>query len=167
MMRKIAIGLAGIGLALCAFGCTGTPAGMQMLQVGSASLDYPSTWVQSDMTQGTLLGLDGSSAKIVSPQNGEGGFVAISDLSKSGMTIDEYQQSLQGSFDGTVSETTLDGRDGLKLVQDTDGADYTAYVVAGEDGQTLTAALVAEIPTDASAEVEGQFNQIVESFNLK
>lgn len=165
MMRKMAIGLMGVGVALCTFGCTGVPAGMEMLQVGSASVDYPSTWTQSDMTQGALLGIEGSSAKVVSPR--DGGFVAVSDISKSGLTIDEYQQTLQGSFGGTVSETTLDGHEGLKLTQDTDNADYTVYVVAGDDGETLTAALVAEVPDSASSEVESQFNAVVDSFNLR
>ncbi|WP_305297590.1 hypothetical protein [Parvibacter caecicola] len=167
MMRKIILGLAGMGLALCAFGCTGAPAGTEVLQVGSASLDYPATWVQSDMTQGALLGVEGSSAKVVSPQNGSGGFVAVSDLSKSGMTIGDYQRTLQGSFVGTVSETTVDGHEGLKLSQNADGFDYTAYLVAGEDGETLAAAMVAEIPDGASPEVESQFNGIVDSFNMK
>ncbi|MCI8367639.1 MAG: hypothetical protein HFJ66_08625 [Eggerthellaceae bacterium] len=170
MLRKLALVVAGAAMALCIFGCSGTPGtpvGTQMLQVGSASVDYPATWKQSDMTQGTLLGIDGSSAKLVTPENGSGGFVAVSDLSKSGLTLEEFQESLQGTFDGTVNETTVEGRDGLKLTQDTDNADYTAYVVAGEDGETLSAALVAELPDNSSDEVESQFNEIVESFNLK
>ena len=47
MLRKLALVVAGAAMALCIFGCSGTPGtpvGTQMLQVGSASVDYPDTW---------------------------------------------------------------------------------------------------------------------------